>query len=58
MEKERKYTELKRLKKFLKRKNITYNKLSKILDISLDAVNNKLKRVYRNDGSGNEHYYL
>ena len=42
MEKERKYTELKRLKKFLKRKNITYNKLSKILDISLDAVNNKL----------------
>lgn len=42
MENERKYTELKRLKKFLKRKNITYNKLSKILDISLDAVNNKL----------------
>lgn len=33
---------MKSLKKFLKRKNISYRELAGILGISLDAVNNKL----------------
>ncbi len=45
MRKERKrhkYGEMKNLKKFLKRKNVSYRDLADILGISLDAVNNKL----------------
>lgn len=42
--KERKYFELKELKKFLKRRNISYKRLSDELGISIDAVNNKLNR--------------
>ncbi len=40
--KQHKYGEMKNLKKFLKRKNISYRELADILGISLDAVNNKL----------------
>lgn len=42
MIKQKKYAELVQLKKFLKRKNISYGQLASILGISIDAVNNKL----------------
>ena len=40
--KKQKAPELKELKKLLHRKNISYKRLSKRLNISVDAVNNKL----------------
>ena len=40
--KKQKAPELKELKKLLHRKNISYKHLSKRLNISVDAVNNKL----------------
>ncbi len=40
--KKQKAPELKELKKLLRRKNISYKRLSKRLNISVDAVNNKL----------------
>ena len=40
--KKHKYGEMKNLKKFFKRKNISYRELADILGIGLDTVNNKL----------------
>ncbi len=40
--KKQKAPEIKELKKLLHRKNISYKRLSKRLNISVDAVNNKL----------------
>ncbi len=42
MLKKRKYAELRELKKFLKKKNFSYKRLSDELGISIDAINNKL----------------
>lgn len=40
--KKHKYGEMKNLKKFFRRKNISYRELADILGIGLDTVNNKL----------------
>ena len=40
--KKRKYGEMKALKGLIKRKNISYRKLAEEMDMSLDAINNKM----------------
>ena len=39
---EKKYEEMTNLKKLIKRKNISYRKLAEDMQMSLNAINNKL----------------